>query len=200
MKPYAEACERNKRPILEVLIHEFADARRVLEIGSGTGQHAAFFGPALPRLICQTSDLAVNHAGIRAWLAEAAAPNVREPLLLDVLGPWPDWPFDAVFSANTAHIMSWRAVTAMFVQIGRRLPAGGRFVLYGPFSYGGRHTSPSNAEFDRMLRARDPASGVRDLEALQALADTSGLELRRDHAMPANNRLLVWERRPDPAE
>lgn len=197
MKPYAEACERNKRPILEVLIHEFADVRRVLEVGSGTGQHAAFFGPALPHLVWQTSDLAASHAGIQAWIAEAGAPNVRPPLLLDVLGSWPDWPFDAAFSANTAHIMSWQGVTTMFAQIGQRLPLGGRFVLYGPFSYGGRHISTSNADFDRALRARDPLSGVRDLDALQVLAERSGLGLHRDYPMPANNRLLVWERRQD---
>lgn len=194
MKPYAEACERNKRPILEVLIHEFADARRVLEIGSGTGQHAAFFGPALPRLIWQTSDLAVNHAGIRAWLAEAAAPNVREPLLLDVLGPWPDWPFDAVFSANTAHIMSWPQVQAMFAGVARVLAPSGRFCLYGPFNRRGEFTSESNREFDRALRAQDPAMGLRDDRELCALARGCGLTLESDHDMPANNRLLVWRK------
>lgn len=194
MKPYSEACERNRQPILDVLVRELAAARQVLEIGSGTGQHAVYFAGALPHLVWRTSDLAVNHNGIRCWVEEAALPNLRLPIELDVLGDWPELEFDAVFSANTAHIMSWRAVTAMFEGVGERLPAGGRFVLYGPFSVGGRHLSDSNAAFDGWLKARDPLSGIRDLEALDGLAQRCGLVFRADYAMPANNRTLLWQR------
>lgn len=194
MKPYSEACERNQQPILEVLLAEFSQAQHVLEIGSGTGQHAVYFGRAMPRLIWQTSDLPENHVGIHAWLQEARLPNVRQPIVLDVEGEWPDLEFDHAFSANTAHIMSWPSVCAMFAQLGQRLPVGGRFVLYGPFSESGRQISSSNAAFDQWLRARDPTSGIRDLDNLNALALSHGLEFRRMHPMPANNRTLVWEK------
>lgn len=195
MKPYSDACERNQQPILEVLLAEFAHGRRVLEIGSGTGQHAVYFGRAMPQLIWQTSDLPEHHAGINAWLQEAQLANVLPPLALDVQEAWPtELAFDHAFSANTAHIMSWPAVCQMFAQVGRRLPVGGRFVLYGPFSEGGRQISSSNVAFDQWLRARDPASGIRDLDDLKALAQAQGLEFLRMHPMPANNRTLVWEK------
>jgi cyclopropane fatty-acyl-phospholipid synthase-like methyltransferase len=194
VKPFSEACERNKQPILDVLAQEFAHVDNVLEIGSGTGQHAVFFAEALPHVLWQTSDLAENLAGIRAWIEDAALPNLRMPIALDARGEWPDIDFDAVFSANTVHIMSWDGVSAMFEQIGRRLPAHGRFALYGPFRYGGRHTSESNAAFDQWLQARDPLSGIRDVEALETLARANGLALGRDYPMPANNRTLIWHR------
>lgn len=195
MKPFAESCEQNKWPILDVLRVEFAQATRVLEIGSGTGQHAVFFARQLPHLLWQTSDVAEAHAGICEWLAEAELPNLRSPLPLDVLhDPWPAPEFDAVFSANTVHIMGWPAVAAMIAGVGSVLSAGGRFCLYGPFNYGGQFTSDSNARFDEWLKARDPRSGVRNFEDLNELAGDAGLELLRDHAMPANNRILVWTR------
>lgn len=195
MKPFAESCEQNKWPILDVLRQEFAQATRVLEIGSGTGQHAVFFAQQLPHLLWQTSDVAEYHAGIQDWLDEAGLHNVRPPLRLDVLADaWPQQSFDAVFSANTVHIMGWPEVEAMFAGIGAVLELGGRFCLYGPFNYGGRFTSDSNARFDQWLKARDPRSGVRNVEDLVALADAAGLRLLRDHAMPANNRSLVWIR------
>jgi cyclopropane fatty-acyl-phospholipid synthase-like methyltransferase len=180
-----------------VLRTELALTRSVLEIGSGTGQHAVHFARHLPHLTWQPTDLAENHPSIRAWAAEAGLENLREPLVLDVSHrPWPVTCADAVFTANTAHIVSWPAVEAMFAGVGAVLPPGGRFCLYGPFSYGGRHTSASNVQFDAMLRARDPQSGVRDFEALAACAHEAGLVLRADHAMPANNRILVWEKQP----
>jgi len=193
MKPFSEACERNQQPILEVLKIEFATLRHVLEIGSGTGQHAIFFGRHLPHLVWQTSDLAEHHPGIQAWIQDAGLANVRQPLLLNVNQSWPDVVFDGVFSANTAHIMGWKSVVAMFSAIGKRLPAHGRFVLYGPFNENGRYTSDSNANFDRWLKARDPQSGLRDVADLTALAQTHGLRLRSRHSMPANNQILVWE-------
>ena len=194
MKPYSEACDQNKEPILAVLARLFAASRRVLEIGSGTGQHAVHFGSALPHLVWQTSDRPENHAGIRAWLDEAALPNVRAPLVLDVAGQWPVGRFDAVFSANTTHIMSWPEVEHMFRGIGHVLDSGGCFALYGPFNFRGNYTSESNARFDGMLKARDPESGIRNFEDLEALAAANGLTFVEDVPMPVNNRTLVWQR------
>lgn len=184
MKPFSEASERNREPILAVLRRVFKDRKHVLEIGSGTGQHAAYFAAQLPHLVWQASDVAENLPGIRQWISHP------EPIELEVARPWPAVQADAVFSANTAHIMSWAQVERMFDGIGRIAPAV--FALYGPFSYNGRHISDSNARFDAMLRARDPMSGIRDVEALQKLAASVGYTLDEDNAMPANNRLLVW--------
>ena len=177
-----------------MLARVFADRRTVLEIGSGTGQHAAYFAPALPQLVWQPSDVLEHLDGICQWVLEAAAPNLRAPIELDVDKPFPAIEADAVFSANTCHIMSWPQVERMFAGVGRLLPARGVFALYGPFDYGGRHTSESNARFDAMLRARDSASGLRDYGAIDALAQAAGLALQEDNAMPANNRLLVYRK------
>ncbi len=193
MKPYAESCDQNRLPILDVLQRELAGRRRLLEIGSGTGQHAVFFGARFPDLRWQTSDVAAAHPGIRAWLDEAKLDNVLPPLALDVCrDTWPRQTYDAVFSANTAHIMAWPEVECLFAGVGGVLETGGVFCLYGPFNYGGRYTSDSNAQFDRWLKARDPASGIRDFEALCALAEDAGMAFRNDYEMPANNRTLVW--------
>ena len=194
-KPFSQACENNQGPILAILRRHLADGWRVLEIGSGTGQHAVHFGTHLPSIAWQTSDRIEHHDGIRRWLADAGLANVAPPLELDVrVQPWPVDRTEAVFSANTAHIMSWPAFMAMLTGVGRVLVPGGLFLLYGPFSYSGAHTSRSNAAFDASLRARDPAMGVRDFDAVDALARAAGLELLEDNAMPANNRLLVWRR------
>ena len=196
--PFSQACENNRAPILAVLEQAFADRRQVLEIGSGTGQHSVYFAPRLPHLVWQTSDLAENHAGIRAWHAAHPAPNLRPPLLLDLASSaWPDGPFDAAFSANTAHIVAWPLVQRLFALAGAHLPAGGVLALYGPFNYGGSYTSDSNRAFDAWLRARDPASGIRHFEDIVALASQHQLALQRDHAMPANNRLLLFRRGTD---
>jgi len=195
MKPYSEACERNRGPLLEVLREAFAAASRVLEIGSGTGQHAVYFGAHLPHLTWQTSDVPASHAGINERIAEARLPNVLPPLALDVnRDEWPRAPYDAVFSANTLHIMGWAEVERMFAGIARVLPEDGVLAVYGPFNYGRRYTSESNARFDASLRARDAASGIRDFENVDALARSYGFGLECDHAMPANNRTLVWRR------
>ena len=185
MKPFSEASERNRDPILAVLKRVLKDCRKVLEIGSGTGQHAAYFAPALPHLVWQASDVAAHLPGIREWGVE--------PIELDVDAPWPHVDADAAFTANTCHIMSWPQVERMFAGVGA-IATLKTFCIYGPFKYGGRHTSESNARFDAMLRARDPLSGVRDLEAIVALAAGQGLALAEDVAMPANNRLLVLRR------
>jgi len=186
VKKYSDACERNRAPILEVLKRAFANSRRVLEVGSGTGQHAAYFAPQLPHLVWQASDVAENLPDIREWVLDPP------PIELDMDKPWPALDVDAVFSANTCHIMSWPQVERMFAGIGRLRPQV--FALYGPFNYDGRHTSESNARFDAMLRGRDPLSGIRDFEKISALAAAAGLAVEEDNAMPANNRLLVFRR------
>lgn len=194
-KPYSESCEQNREPILAVLREVFADRGYVLEIGSGTGQHAVAFGAALPHLRWQTADVPLHHRGIRLWLEEAALPNVLPPISLDVNQTnWRSGCYDAVFSANTLHIMHWPEVEALFDGIGEVLDGDGVVAIYGPFNYQGAFTSDSNARFDAWLKARDPASGVRDFEAVDALARAQGLVLQRDIAMPANNRTLVWRR------
>lgn len=192
-KPFSESCVQNRDPILAILRPLFADRRHVLEIGSGTGQHAVYFAADLPHLVWQTADVPQHHPGIQAWLEEAALPNVLPPLALDVNDTaWRGGRYDAVFSANTLHIMGWPEVERFFAGVGAVLEAGGILAVYGPFNYGGCYTSESNARFDAWLKARDPASGVRDFEAVDALARSQGLVLQQDIAMPANNRTLVW--------
>ena len=195
MKPYSEACEKNQSAILEVLQSALSRQHHVLEIASGTGQHAVHFGRALPHLTWQTSELPHNHAGIRAWLDEAALPNVLPPVALDVTDAhWPTGVVDAIFNANTVHIVSEPEVERMFAGIARTLSAGGILCLYGPFNYHKKFTSESNARFDVWLKSRNPESGIRDFEAIDQLAKTHGLRLLQDVAMPSNNRTLVWQR------
>jgi uncharacterized protein (DUF924 family) len=206
-KPYSEACERNAGPILAVLGRLVTGAATVLEIGSGTGQHAVRFAQALPQVTWQPSDVPAHLAGIDAWRNDADATNVRPPIALDIdVDPWPHAAFDVVFSANTAHIVSWPQVERMFVRAAGALRGDGLFLLYGPFHYDGRATADSNRQFDASLRARDPTSGVRHLDAVTSAARCAGFELREDNALPANNRLLVFRRtvaavpvRPDPS-
>ena len=196
MKPYAESSEKNKEPILAVLKKVLAERKRVLEIASGTGQHAVHFGRELPHLIWQPSELAQNLAGIQAWLDEAQLPNVLVPLALDVNDArWPVTAVDAIFNANTVHIISWPEVELMFAHIASVIEPGGYVCLYGPYNYGGNFTSESNARFDAWLKSRDSNSGVRDFEAVNRLAASHGLELLRDIAMPSNNRILLWSAR-----
>jgi cyclopropane fatty-acyl-phospholipid synthase-like methyltransferase len=195
VKPYVESCNRNRAPILEVLRVELAGKSRLLEIGSGTAQHAVYLAPEFPGLVWQTSDVVEAHADIRAWLAEAGLANVLPPLTLDVCkGDWPSERYDAAFSSNTAHWMSWPEVECLFSGVGEVLQVGGVFCLYGPFNYHGEYTSASNASFDQWLKARDPSSGIRDFEAVDELAREAGMTLRKDHEMPANNRTLVWSK------
>lgn len=214
-KPYSESCARNQGPILEVLRRHFADVTRVLEVGSGTGQHAVHFAHGLPHLVWQPSDQPQYLDGITEWTREAALPNLRHPLplwaaaddcmqglassdpaflqlLLDdtICDPG----YDAVFSANTLHIMGWPEVEALFFGLPAFLRDDATLAIYGPFNTRGEFTSQSNREFDGWLKARDPRSGIRDFEAVDALAGNIGFELIEDVAMPANNRMLVWRR------
>lgn len=198
-KPFSAACERNRDPILAVMRTQLQGPARVLEIGSGTGQHAVHFAAHLPQLQWQTSDLAENHDGIRAWLEEANLPNVMQPITLDMAAA--DWTdklagdgFSVVYTANTSHIMAWSQVESMIAGIGLLLPSGGLLFVYGPFHYGGMPTSAGNAQFDVALRADAPHRGIRDIEAIQRLTAEHGLHQLDDHEMPANNRLLIFQR------
>ncbi len=195
MKPHSQSCENNKLPILKVLIHAFHDRTRVLEIGSGTGQHAVFFAENLSHLFWQTSDQPMYHSGIVAWIESSTARKPGWPLTLNVAkDTWPEDDFDAMFSANTCHIMSWTEVQSMFKGIGRVLPVGGVFALYGPFNRCGEFTSEGNERFHQSLTTRNPLMGIRDDQDIFTLAIACGLVCEDDHEMPANNRLLVFRK------
>lgn len=194
-KPFSKYAGRNGIPILDVLEREFEDSTNVLEIGSGTGQHAALFAASLTHLTWQTSDLENNHAGIAAWLSEVSLPNLLPPLLLDVRTDTVTAnAFDAVYSSNTAHIMSIAAVDKMFALVASVLHAGGVFCLYGPFRQAGEFNTQSNAAFDGHLRAQDNTMGIRDIEALDDFGYNQGMERVRLYAMPANNHIAVWQK------
>jgi len=200
-KPFSPSCERNRGPILEVLRQHLADRTRVLEIGSGTGQHAVHFARHLPHLQWQCTDQAEHLPGMQLWLDEAGLPNIARPVELDVSAhSWPDLGvaqhggFDAVFTANTLHYMPWASVQALFAQLPQHLAPGAVFIAYGPFRIDGRHTSDSNVQFDGWLAGVDPRFAVRDLGEVDALAQAGGLQLEARHAMPANNFCVVWRR------
>jgi len=194
-KPFSEYADRNGAPILSVLETEFAACSKVLEIGSGTGQHAARFADALPFLQWQTSDLDENHSGIDGWVKDSGLSNLLPPLSLDVLNTdVPPASFDAVYSANTAHIMSIDAVQKMFALVGNALIVGGVFCLYGPFRQEGEFNTSSNAAFHQTLRSRNPEMGIRHLESLDDFAGDNDMTRVRLYSMPANNHIAVWHR------
>ena len=195
MLPFSEACERNKEPILQVLRTAFADRTQVLEIGSGTGQHAVHFAAALPHLAWHPTEQLKYLSDLSSRIKLEGSANLRAPTLLDVnQSVWPLRSADAIFTANTLHIMGWAEVQAMFRGLHAVLSPRGILCIYGPFRYGARYTSESNRDFDRMLLERDPLSGLRDIHDLSSLAERYGLELKEDHDLPANNRLLVFVR------
>jgi SAM-dependent methyltransferase len=197
MLPFSAACERNKDPILEILRIRFADRTQVLEIGSGTGQHAVHFARALEHLTWHPTEQLTYLPDLAERVKLEGSHNLRAPTLLEVRqAVWPVRSVDAMFTANTLHIMSWPEVTALFGGIGAVLAPGGVLCVYGPFRYSGRYTSDSNQEFDRMLQERDPQSGLRDIQAINSLAEQYGLRLDADHDLPANNRLLVFAKEP----
>lgn len=198
--PFSQACENNKQPILDVLQQELQDFSHVLEVGSGTGQHSVYFAPRLTYLTWQTSDVSAYHATINAWHTAYPAPNLYAPLAFDLaVDPLPmslasNQPYDAVFTANTLHIISWGLVKKLFELVGRALPINGKLLVYGPFNENGHYTSAGNQQFDISLRQRDPKSGIRHLEEIIALAKTHKLKLSDKYAMPANNQLLVFQK------
>ena len=196
-KPDAPSTVRNRDAILAVLKQHFADRRRVLEIGSGSGQHAIYFAAALPHLQWQTSDRNEQLPGIQAWLNDAALANTPPAIALDVNQPdWPTASFDAVFSANTLHILSWPEVERLFAALPSSTQPDCKLLIYGPFNADGGYTSDSNAAFDRWLKTQSPDRGIRDFAAVNALATAAGFELLANIAMPANNRCLLWQRQP----
>lgn len=198
--PFSQACENNKRPILSILRKELQHAHHVLEIGSGTGQHSVYFAPQLAYLKWQTSDVSANHDIIKAWQEAYPAPNLYPPLVFDLaqytlpFNPDINEPYDAVFTANTLHIIDWSLVKNLFALTSKALPIHGKLIIYGPFNVQGDYTSAGNRQFDTMLRQRDSGSGIRDIEAITELAKTHQLQLKSNHNMPANNQLLVFEK------
>jgi cyclopropane fatty-acyl-phospholipid synthase-like methyltransferase len=199
-RPFSQACENNKHAILDVLKSELGDAKRVLEVGSGTGQHAVYFAECLPHLVWQTSDQIQHHGGINQWLEMACLPNILPPISLDVRDyNWGQLEYDAVFTANSLHIMALEPAKLFVSNVAKALKCDGRFLMYGPLNYDGQYTSASNARFDQWLAQKDPQSAIRDFEQLDVWARSSGLYLYRDVAMPANNRLLVWRKITEPS-
>ncbi len=194
-KPRAGSCEQNQQVILDVLKIIFTQPGEVLEIGSGTGQHAVFFTQHMPHLNWQPTDLEAEHAGMNMWFDEVEHKRINAPLVLDV--DMPDWEVgqkNYVFSANTCHIISGAQTEKMLKHVGKCLKLGGFFAQYGPFNYNGKHTSESNANFDVWLKQRNPNSCIKDFETIQTLAEQNGMALYKDIEMPANNRILVWEK------
>ncbi len=197
VKQSSPSCERNKEFILAVLQDVLPDSGTVLEVGSGTGQHAAYFAAGLPYLVWQPTDLPENFPSIRAWAADAGLPNLRTPLELDLLAGVERWPVTsaaAIVCINTVHIVAWSGVENLFAGAGRVLAPGGVLYVYGAYRYATRPLEPSNESFDQWLKARDPASGVRDFEAVNDRAHKNGLDLAGDRAMPGNNRSIWWNK------
>jgi SAM-dependent methyltransferase len=194
-KPYAESCEQNKQPILSVISPVFSSASSVLEIGSGTGQHAIYFAEKMSHLKWYTSDCSSYLEGINMWLAEAGLSNVLPPFELDVTNTqWPQLDVDAVFTANSIHIMSQQDVVNFMAGVAKLLRPQGNLMIYGPFNYNGRYTSASNESFDQWLKGRDPLSGIKHFEEMVSLANDNAMQLVSDYTMPANNRILHFSK------
>ena len=191
-KPFSESCEQNKAVIYEAIEPYLLDGIEVLEIGSGTGQHAVHFAAMAPGIIWQTSDLAENMPAINAWISDSQLSNLPEPLELDVNSRWMDKTYDLMFSANTFHIMNQDQVEQFLLRCTACFTARGHLIVYGPFNYQGSYTSPSNEQFDGWLKTRDPQSGIKHFEWINSIARESGLRLVNDIAMPSNNRILIW--------
>lgn len=193
--PFSQACENNKAPILQHLTTLLEDRSRLLEVGGGTGQHAVFFAESLTHLHWQSTDIPSNVDSLNLRIAQAAMPNLPLASALDVNDTqWNVGKFDAVFTANSIHIMSAASVERFFSTLPNHLESGALLIIYGPFRYAGEFTTESNERFDGWLKARDPLSGVRDFEWVDELAQQAGLKLKADHSMPANNQLLVWDK------
>ena len=194
-KPYSESCDQNKFPILSIISPIFSECSQVLEIGSGTGQHAVFFAENMPHITWRCSDCDPYIEGIQQWIEESHVSNVVTPITLDVSrSAWPKHPVDAVFTANTLHIMNNQDVVNYMIGVGHLLNTGGHLVIYGPFNYNGEFTSASNKSFEQWLKSRDPLSGIKNFEDIESLANENGFKLCRDYEMPANNRILHFNK------
>jgi len=192
----APATGRNREPILAVLREVLPERGVVLEIASGTGQHAVYFARHFPGLTWQPSDGDPDSlASIAAWRAHSEVTNVAAPVVLDAAAAeWPVERVDAIFNANMIHISPWESCVGLMRGAGRVLAPGGRLVMYGPYKLDGEHTAPSNASFEQWLQARDPAWGVRDLDDVRGEAERAGLTFERRVEMPANNQIVVFRR------
>ena len=193
--PYSSAAERNRQPILDQLQHLLPQQGTVLEIGSGTGQHAVYFSHNLPHLMWQPSDMGANIPSLEAQFSADNSQHMLPLLKLDVVNdPWPGCSYEAIYSANTAHIMSWDVVVAMFAGVAAHLVTNGRFILYGPFNIDNQFTSEGNEQFDARLRSDDPGRGIRDMAAIENLANLYEMPLQQQISMPANNFILVFDK------
>ncbi len=194
-KPFSPACERNKEVILSIIAKYLTGSQKVLEVGSGTGQHGIYFAENLPHVHWHMSDRPENIKGINAWVDDSQLSNVHHAIEFDVSQAWPAIEkVDCVYTANTLHIMAWRQVEQLFSLLAEELQQHSMLMIYGPFNYQGAYTSASNAEFDQHLKQRHPDSAIRDFEAVEALAQQADLLLQCDLEMPANNRLLIWKK------
>ncbi len=205
MKPFSQACINNRDAILDHLerlipVTNPKQAIPILELGSGTGQHAVYFSHYLSHVEWQTSDLADNHQGIQCWLDDAQQTNCLPPIDLDITQA--QWrivkKYHAVFLANLSHTCSWEAVVLLFEHVSQALKNDSLLIIYGPFNYAGAFTSESNERFDQFLKASNPKQGIREYEKVVKLASESNLVLEEDQPMPANNRLLVFRYAPIP--
>jgi cyclopropane fatty-acyl-phospholipid synthase-like methyltransferase len=195
IKPFSESSEQNKQVILDIIQPRLSKLKRVLEVASGTGQHAVYFSHEMPHLHWQTSDLTENHSGISQWITDSSLTNIEMPIPLNVSSDsWPKQTYDAVFSANSFHIMAASNVTDFFKNIASVINDNGLIIIYGPFNYDGHFTSESNARFDAMLRERGCDSCIKDFEWCNELAESAGFKLIEDHEMPQNNRILAWQK------
>jgi len=195
-KPFYQSCENNKKPILKVLTKYLSKGDHVLEIGSGSGQHSVFFSNHLDYIEWFCSDRLENHAGIHLWHEENPAKNLHAPIELDVakFEDWPNRKFDAVFTSNTVHIMSWENDILMFQGISRVLSKGGLLLIYGPFKMEGEFTSESNKKFENWLKQQGAHMGIRDIEAVNLLAKENQMNFFGQIPMPANNFILIWQK------
>jgi trans-aconitate methyltransferase len=198
-KPFSQACENNKNPILQAISPVFCQPTTIWEIGSGTGQHACYFARHLPHVKWQPTDRSENIPGICLWQEESHTPNLKPVLTLDVTDAiWPCESIDALFTANTLHIMSSDEVQTFFDRLAVYLNPKALVCIYGPFNYNSTYTSDSNARFDQWLKSQNPLSGIKDFESILFLATSRGFNLMSDIVMPANNRLLVIQNSKEP--
>ena len=194
-KPFAPSAEKNRHDILEVLKAELAPQSHVLELASGTGQHACHFAQAMPQVKWQPSDLSDKLEGLQLWIDESGCDNIEAPLVLDVdSAQWPELSVDACYAANTLHIISWELVQPFFAGCAGVLKPAGKLLVYGPYSFDGKHTAPSNEQFDQHLKSQDPQMGIRDVLELDRLAFRHGFAAARLIEMPVNNFLAIWEK------